>query len=329
MALVEPVGLAELADDRPACRHLAEDELAHLADILRQRRAGSPVGGGQRFEIERERRAAAETREVELIRGENAQFDGLGVRAPLGGGELVEKLVPRRAAHPAHVLNRAAGAVRAGGELAREEIGAGEKIRKRDLPLPHFVKVRRRDAAAGGAAGLLGEHVDAVILPREIDQPVREIGDERALVDQQARKDGVAFFLQRLRFPPDLSRIGDDTAADAEVRRIADHHARRQQVEFDPARGVARVGAAVYFEHHGNGRAGAAQFFGHFGNKPALAFVAEGNADIGYKLAGEREQGHGCGILRQPSGPERSRETPVAEKGKRDPAGERKQKSEP
>ena len=148
-------------------------------------------------------------------------------------------------AHAADVLDGAQRAVGALGELAGEVIRAGEKIGEGDLPLADLVVVGGRDAAAGGAARLLGEDVDAVVLPREVEQAVGEVGDHRALVDQQAGEDGVALFLERAGFPPDLARVGDDAAADAEMRGVAHDDAGGQEVELDAAGGVAGVGAAT------------------------------------------------------------------------------------
>ena len=80
--------------------------------------------------------------------------------------------------------------------------------------------------------------------------------------------------------PGPIRRAGDDPAADAQVGGIAHHHAGGQEVEFDPARGVPRVGAAVDLEHDRDRGAGAAQFLGNLGYEPALAFVAQGDADV-------------------------------------------------
>jgi len=62
-------------------------------------------------------------------------------------------------ADAADVLNDAQGAVGALGEFAREEIRSGLEIGERHLPLADLVGVGGRDAAAGGAAGFLGEDV--------------------------------------------------------------------------------------------------------------------------------------------------------------------------
>ena len=180
------------------------------------------------------------------------------------------------------------GAIGALGELAGEIVGAGLEIGKTNLPLGDFVAVGRRDAAAGGTARLLPEHVGAVVLPREVEQAVREVGDQRALVDEQARKHGIALVLERPGLPPDLARIGDDAAADAEVRNGGHSHAGRQQVELQAGGGVARVGAAVDLDHDRDGRAGQAKLLGDFGDEPAFAFVAEADAHVGDELAAER-----------------------------------------
>gem|GEM_PF-6887514 len=80
------------------------------------------------------------------------------------------------------------------------------------------------------------------------------------------------------------------------MRRIAHDHAGGQQAQLDSARGMAGVGAAVDLEDDRDGRFRAAEFFGHLGNQAALAFVAEGNADIGDELAGERGERHKVAI---------------------------------
>jgi len=127
-------------------------------------------------------------------------------------------------------LNRAASAIGALSEFAGEEVGAGEKVGIGDLLLADLVEIGGGDAATGGAAGFLGEDVDAVVFPSEIEEAVSEIGDEGALVDEETRKNGVPFTFERLGFPPDLARIGDDAAADAEMGGVADDDPSGQQV---------------------------------------------------------------------------------------------------
>jgi hypothetical protein len=62
-----------------------------------------------------------------------------------------------------------------------------------------------------------------------------------------------------------------------------------EEIQFDAAGGVPGVGAAVDLEHHGDRCGGAAQLVGDFRDEAALTLVTEGNADIGDKLAGERQ----------------------------------------
>jgi hypothetical protein len=198
-------------------------------------------------------------------------------------------------ADAADVLDRAAGAVGALRELAREVVRAAEEVGVGDLLLADLVEVGRRDATAGGAARFVGQDVDAVVLPREVEQAVREIGDERAFVDQQPGENRVALLLERARLPPELARVGDHAAADAQVGGVLHDDAGGEQVQLDAAGRVAGVGAAVDLEHDGDRVRGAAQFVGDLGNQAAFAFVAEGNTDVGDELAGEGKQGHGCG----------------------------------
>jgi hypothetical protein len=126
------------------------------------------------------------------------------------------------------------------GEFAGEVVRAGEEIRVGDLGLAHLVPVGRRDAAAGGAARFLGEDVGAVVLPGEVEQAVREVGHHGALVDDEAGEDGVALLFERFRLPPELARVGDDAAADAEVRGVLHHDTGGQEVELHAAGGCGR-----------------------------------------------------------------------------------------
>ena len=221
----------------------------------------------------------------------HAEFDGLGVGALLRRSEPVEKVRARLSRlDPADVLDGAAGAVRALGELAREIIRPRQKVRKVHLPVGGFLAVGGRNAAPGGAARLLVQRVDAIVLPGQVEQPVRHVGNHGALVDQQALQDGIALFLERTGFPQEFSRVGDHAAADAKVGHVADHHAGGQEVQLDAAGGVPGVRAAVDLEDHGHRRAGGAQFVGNFRDQAALALVAEGNADVRDELAGEGEK---------------------------------------
>ena len=156
----------------------------------------------------------------------DAQLDRLGVGAQFGRAELFKETVPCGLTHAAHMLDRPAGAIGALRELAGEVVRAAEEIREGDLLLADLVEVRRRDASAGRAARFLRQHVHAVILPREVQEPVRYIRQERALVDQQAREDRVSFPFERPGLPPDLARIGHHAAANTKVGGVAHDHAR-------------------------------------------------------------------------------------------------------
>jgi len=288
VAFIEPERLAKLANDRVAGGHLAQRELAHFAHVGRERGARLPVNISQQLQVERKRLGAAEADEIELLLAEHASLDGLGVGALLGGGQLVEEPAPRGGAHLTDVLDRAQRTVGAGGELFGKRFARAAEIREIHLPLAHLVEVGGRDAAAGGAARLLAEHVDAVVFPREVEQAVREVGDERALVDHQARQNGVALLFERARLPPDLARVGDAAGTHAEILDGVFHDAGREQVELDAAGGVAGVGAAIDLEHGRDGARRVAKFFDDLGDETALAFVAEGDADIGDQLTGKR-----------------------------------------
>jgi len=294
-ALVEPVGLAELADDGVAGVHLLEDDLADFADLGGEGVAGLPVGFGEGLEVEGEGGAALEAEEVELAGLEDAGLDGLGVGALLRGGEFGEVVVPSFRCHAADVLDGAQGAVGAGGELAGECLAGAAEIGVVDLPLAGLVAVGGGDAAAGGTAGLLAEDGDAIVFPGEVEQAVGEVGDEGALVDGEAVDDLEAAFLQRLDLPPELARVGDDAAADGEVLDGGLDDAGGEEVELDAAGGVAGVGAAVDLQHDRDGLAagGGAEFLDDFGDEAAFAFVAEADADVCDELAGDGCEGHG------------------------------------
>ena len=57
------------------------------------------------------------------------------------------------------------------------------------------------------------------------------------------------FFLEGLCFPPNLARIGDDSAPDAEMSGVFYDNTGGEKVELDAARGVAGVGTTVDLEH--------------------------------------------------------------------------------
>ena len=191
------------------------------------------------------------------------------------------------------MLDKPQGAISPLGKLARKPVPPRMKIRECDLPLADLVEIGRRDSAAGGPTGFLGEDVRAIVLPREIEQAVREIGHQGAFVDEESRQHGVALLFQGPGLPPYLARIGHHAAANAQVRHGRDRHAGGQEVELDAAGGVAGVGAAVDLEDDGHRGGGSPQFLCHLGNKPAFAFIAEADADIGDDLAAERSKGHG------------------------------------
>ena len=249
MAFIEPVGLTEFTQNGAARREFSTDDLAHFANLGGKTGAGGPVGLDQLLEIEGERRVSAEAREVEIGRGNHPRFDRGLIGAGLGGGEHIEESGKGGRIDFADVLNGAQGPIGALGDFARVVVGAREEVGIGDLPLAHLVGVGRGDTASGGSARFFFEHVDAVVLPREVEQAVNEVGHHGALIDRKAADDGVAFMLERGGFPPDFARIRHDAAADGEVRDIFFNDAGRQQVEFHASRGVAGIGATVDLQH--------------------------------------------------------------------------------
>ncbi len=184
VALIEPVGLAKLADDGAAGMELAKNQLADFADVGRKGYACGPGNLREGFEVERERRCAAEAREIKFFFVENPEFDPFSIRAELGGGEFVEETSEGFGADAADVLDDTEGTVGALGEFARKEVGASKEIRECHLPLADFVGVSGRDAAASRSAGFFGEDLFAIIFPSKIEEAMREVGDHCALVDQ-------------------------------------------------------------------------------------------------------------------------------------------------
>ena len=191
------------------------------------------------------------------------------------------------------MLDGAQGAVGALGELAGVVFAGAEEIGVSDLPLADLVSVGRGDAAAGGAARLLGEDLYAVVFPCEVEQAVGEVGDHGALVDDEAGEDVVALALEREGFPPGLARISDYAGANGEGGDLFFNDAGGEQVEFNAGGGVAGVGAAVDLQDDGDRVGGAGELMHDLGNEAAFALVAEGDADIGDEAASEREERHG------------------------------------
>jgi hypothetical protein len=135
--------------------------------------------------------------------------------------------------------------------------------------------------------------MDAVVFKREVEQPVREFGDERPLVDQEPLEHRVTLGLDRAAFPKKFSRVGHDAAADDEMCDVGIDDSCRKEIELEAAGGVTAVGAAVDLQ---DGRrrclAGLAKLRDDLGNEPALAFVSEADANIGDEAAVERCQCH-------------------------------------
>ena len=84
VALVEPVSLAEFADDVVALVLSAEDQLTHVADLRDELLPSAPVSFDQCVEVEREWLGSGKLAEIEFRFGEGATVDNLFVGAGFG-----------------------------------------------------------------------------------------------------------------------------------------------------------------------------------------------------------------------------------------------------
>lgn len=301
VAFVEPVGLAELADDVFAALHRVEHEIAHVADRGNELPSRRPIDFDDLFAVEAERRSRVELREVKIRLGEDAVLDRGRVPADFRRREFFEKFAPQLRRDAADVLDRALGAIEPRIQLFREILLRSEKIRIGDLPLPHLVAIRRRDAAPRRAARQVLEHVHAVILEREVEHAVRNVAEHRALVDAQTRVNRNAHLLERLRFPVKLARVGDDAGADREHRHVFLNHARGKQIQLQPADRVPGVRAAVHLHHDGDDALPARfrlQFADDFGNEASLAFVPGADSRVCDESAAKFCECHGDDVLK-------------------------------
>lgn len=288
--LVEPVGLPEFSQDEAVFSLCPQDQFAHVAYVVVEGESRFPVGFDQLAGVDGERLFTFETVEVELALGKDPAGDTVGVGAGFSLGQDVEKLIPGRGVHLANVADAGQGALHPLGETFREKILRPAEIREVDLPLAGLIPVGRRNAASGGAARLFLKNMGAVMFPGEVEQAVGKVGHHGSLVDGQAGENAVAALFERMRFPPDFSRIGNDAAPEGEMGDLCFHHPRREQIQFQAARGVAGVGSAVHLQNHGDAiRAlgGIAQLFRDFGDEAPFALIAHADADIGDKFARE------------------------------------------
>ena len=165
-----------------------------------------------------------------------------------------------------------------------------------ELELADLVGIGRRDAAAGGAAGLVAEDIDPVVLPGEVEDAVRDIADHAALVDEQAREDRDADLLEGQGLPEGLAGVGDDAGAKREAGHVVFGDTAGEQVELEAGDGVAGVRAAVDLEDRADHVAAAAEqleFADDLRDEATLALVPHADADVGDEVAAERSEGHG------------------------------------
>ena len=296
VALVEPVGLAEFADDVFAALHGVEHEVAHVANGGNKFLPGVPVNFDDLFAVKLEGRSRVKLCEVEIGFGEDAVVDGGGVSADFGGGELFEEFAPEFRCDSANVLDSALGAIHAGVHFFFKNFFRSEEIRVGDLPLPDFVAVRGRDAAPRGAAREVLEDVHAVVFKREVKHAVGNIAEHGALVDAQARVNRDVHLFERARFPVEFARVGNHAGPDGEYGHILFDNTRGKQVELEPADGMAGICAAVDFHDDGNDAALAGfglKLADDFGDKASLAFVSGANSGVCDELAAKRCECHG------------------------------------
>ena len=287
VALVQPVGLPEFADDVAPLVEFTEDQFAHVGDFSGQCVTGCPVGVDQGVRVDREGVGSGEAGEVELGGFAAAGVDQFLVGPGLRLGQGIEERRPTTGCDAADVLDGAFSTVDALPDLAGVGVLFAEEVGVVDLELADFVEVGGGDAAAGGAAGLALQDVDAVVLPGQVEEPVDRVGDEAALVDGEAAQGVVAVVPGVGALPEELAGIGHDAAADGQVGDVGIGYAAGQQVELEAGHGVPGVGPAVYFHDSGHGvfaAGGFAQLVHDFEDDAALAFVAGGDAGVGNQL---------------------------------------------
>ena len=182
--LIEPVGLAEFADDAAVGGEVAEDAFADITNRMGEGGAGLPVAVEHGGVVEGEGRLAGEAGEVEFGRREDAGLDGTLVGPEFGLRELSEETGPLVGRKLADVPHDGGGAVESGGE-ARCVVGFSPKeLGIVDLELADFIRVGRRDASTGRAAGFVAEDVDAVVLPSEVEDAMGDVTDHATFVDE-------------------------------------------------------------------------------------------------------------------------------------------------
>jgi hypothetical protein len=94
MALVEPVGLSELAEYELVVTLALEYLLSDISDVVSERCTSLPIRLDYRLCIKGERVITAKAREVEILFGEAPAFNRSGVCALLSSGKFVKKCAP-------------------------------------------------------------------------------------------------------------------------------------------------------------------------------------------------------------------------------------------
>ena len=296
VSLVEPVSLAEFADDVFAALHGVEHEVAHVANGGNKFLPGVPVNFDDLFAVKLEGRSRVKLRKVEIGFGEDAVVDGGGVSADFGSREFFEKFAPKLRCDAANVLDGALGAVHTGVHFFFKDFLRAEEIGVGNLPLTDFVAVGGRNAASRGTARKVFENVHAVIFKREVEHAVRDVAEHGALVDAQARVNRDVHLFERTRFPVEFARVGNHAGPDGEYGHILFDNACGKQVELEPADGMAGICAAVDFHDDGNDAALAGfglKLADDLGDEASLAFVSGADSGVCDELAAKRCECHG------------------------------------
>jgi hypothetical protein len=202
VALVEPVGLAELPDDRVApARSRPRTSSRTSPMFLRSARPGLPVHLGQAVEIELERLGRPGTAEKSNSSAPKTPSEIVSALARCSASSAGRRSRSRWRRSPGR---RAGSSGRPGRPAARacaRRNWAPRGNRRNASASGRSPRCRPPRCRARSSRGLLGEDGDPVVLLGEIEEPVGEVGDHRALVDQEALEDGVALPLERGRLP--------------------------------------------------------------------------------------------------------------------------------
>lgn len=237
--LIQPVGLAEFTDNVVAFILLAEDKFSHIADLWCKYLTVLPVGFDEVFGFDGEGLRPGELSEIEGLFGEEAGFDDFRVGAGFGIGQGLEKAEPSFRGDLADVFDDAQGSVDSASHFCCEFIAGGKKIGVINLKLADLVQVGRRDAAPGRAAFFAAQNVNSIVLPGKVEEAVREVGDEAALVDSEAFQSHMAMNFSIGGLPEEFPRIGHHAGTDGQVGYIGIGHAAGKQIKFEAGDGVS------------------------------------------------------------------------------------------